>query len=52
MPCLPPLPFHLSIPAVGTDPIALITQHPDVLLNLGEANVADSAEYGELSTKD
>ncbi|KAG2485520.1 hypothetical protein HYH03_015792 [Edaphochlamys debaryana] len=37
----------------GTDPVALLQRHPDILSNLGsEAAVELTADYGELSTKD
>lgn len=37
--CLP----HLSL---VQDPVVLLQQNPQILLNLGESNVADSAEVG------
>lgn len=36
----------------GKDPVALLQENPQILLNLGESNVEDSAEYGEMTTKD
>lgn len=36
----------------GQDPVALLQENPTILLNLGESNVEDSAEYGEMTTKD
>lgn len=34
------------------DPVHLLQKNPNLLLNLVESDVEDSAEYGELSTKD
>ncbi|KAF8056727.1 hypothetical protein HT031_006225 [Scenedesmus sp. PABB004] len=42
----------LSTSFPGQDPVALLQENPGILLNLGESNVEDSAEYGELTTKD
>lgn len=36
----------------NTDPVELLQENPTLLLNLGESNVEDSAEYGEMTTKD
>lgn len=36
----------------GKDPVSLLQENPQILLNLGESNVEDSAEYGEMTTKD
>uniref|UniRef100_A0A7S3RAX0 Uncharacterized protein n=1 Tax=Dunaliella tertiolecta TaxID=3047 RepID=A0A7S3RAX0_DUNTE len=36
----------------GNMPLELLLRHPDILNNLGESSIEDSAEYGELSTKD
>eukprot|EP00878_Enallax_costatus_P002408 GHUV01002584.1.p1 GENE.GHUV01002584.1~~GHUV01002584.1.p1 ORF type:complete len:273 (+),score=66.45 GHUV01002584.1:493-1311(+) len=36
----------------GQDPVALLQENPTILLNLGESNIEDSAEYGEMTTKD
>jgi len=33
------------------DPVVLLEENPRLLLNLGESNMEDSAEYGEMTTK-
>lgn len=35
----------------STHPAALVAENPALLLNLGESNVEDSAEYGEITTR-
>jgi len=43
--------LRASFPA--SDPLEILQKSPEVLYNLGgEADIGDSAEYGELSTKD
>lgn len=34
------------------DPVLLLQENPQILLNLAESNMEDSAEYGEMTTKD
>jgi hypothetical protein len=34
------------------DPVELLQENPLILLNLGESNMEDNAEYGEMTTKD
>ena len=34
------------------DPVELLQENPRLLLNLGESNMEDNAEYGEMTTKD
>ncbi|KAI8472456.1 MAG: hypothetical protein J3K34DRAFT_519785 [Monoraphidium minutum] len=36
----------------GQDTIAMLQENPLILRNIGESNVEDSAEYGEMTTKD
>lgn len=36
----------------GQEPLALLASNPGLLLQQGESDMEDSAEYGELSTKD
>eukprot|EP00879_Flechtneria_rotunda_P022673 GHRR01023945.1.p1 GENE.GHRR01023945.1~~GHRR01023945.1.p1 ORF type:complete len:132 (+),score=40.84 GHRR01023945.1:354-749(+) len=36
----------------GKDPVQLLQENPQILLNLGESNMEDNAEYGEMTTKD
>jgi hypothetical protein len=36
----------------GKSPVLLLCENPRLLLNLGESDVGDSAEYGEMTTKD
>lgn len=31
------------------DPVLLLQENPQILLNLGESNMEDSAEYGEVT---
>jgi hypothetical protein len=37
--------------SAGRHPAALVAENPALLLNLGESNVEDSAEYGEITTR-
>jgi hypothetical protein len=34
------------------DPVELLEENPKLLLNQGESNMEDFAEYGEMTTKD
>lgn len=34
------------------DPVLLLQENPQILLNLAESNMEDHAEYGEMTTKD
>jgi hypothetical protein len=41
-----------ALPVIGQDPVQVLSKHPDVLRNMGEATVENVPDYGELSTKD
>ena len=34
--------------SAGQHPLKLLVKHPDILSNLGETSVTDSAEYGDV----
>ncbi len=48
-----PWPCRAAPCVAGKEPLQLLMQRPDLLANIGgESSISDSAEYGELSTRD
>ncbi|KAL6745766.1 hypothetical protein V8C86DRAFT_2967544 [Haematococcus lacustris] len=43
---------YISTAFAGQDPVQVLARQPDVLRHQGEGSIQDSAEYGEISTKD